>query len=118
MSTRHRGPSRAVGRGAQRSTIADTWTPVAEKRSRARAPALLHRDLDPIERIMRDEVDAATVRVIVDDAEALAEARAYCHRAMPYAGVASSPERGTPFTQPGNGNVMFHGRSKFDFRRR
>ena len=65
--------------------LADTWTPVADKRSRARAPALLHRDLGPIERIMRDEVDAATVRVIVDDAEALAEARAYCRRAMPHA---------------------------------
>ena len=58
---------------------------MADKRSRARAPALLHRDLGPIERIMRDAVDAATVRVIVDDAEALAEARAYCRRAMPHA---------------------------------
>ncbi|HLY06725.1 MAG TPA: Rne/Rng family ribonuclease [Rhizomicrobium sp.] len=65
--------------------LADIWAPVAEKRARARAPALLHRDLDPIERIMRDEVDAETSRVIVDDAEALAEARAYCRRAMPEA---------------------------------
>jgi ribonuclease G len=65
--------------------LADAWMPVAEKRSRARAPALLHRDLDPIERIMRDEVDAATARVVVDDAEAAAAARAYCRRAMPEA---------------------------------
>jgi ribonuclease G len=65
--------------------LAAAWTPVAEKRSRARAPALLHQDLDPVERIMRDEVDAATVRVIVDDAEAAAAARAYCRRAMPEA---------------------------------
>ena len=62
--------------------LADTWTPMAEKRKAARAPALLHRDLDPIERIMRDEVDAATTRVMVDDIEAMAAARAYCRRAM------------------------------------
>jgi ribonuclease G len=65
--------------------LADTWTPVAEKRARTRAPALLHQDLDPIERIMRDEVDMATTRVVVDDAEAMAAARAYCRRAMPEA---------------------------------
>jgi ribonuclease G len=65
--------------------LADTWAPVVEKRSRARAPALLHLDLDPIERIMRDEVDAATARVLVDDPEAMTAARAYCRRAMPAA---------------------------------
>jgi ribonuclease G len=65
--------------------LADTWAPVMERRSRARSPALLHQDLDPIERIMRDEVDAATARVLVDDAEAVAAARAYCRRAMPEA---------------------------------
>jgi len=34
---------------------------------------------------MRDEVDAATSRVLIDDPEALAVARAYCRRAMPEA---------------------------------
>jgi len=63
--------------------LADIWAPVAEKRTRASAPALLHRDLDPIERIMRDEVDAATTRVIVDDRDAFAAAAAYCQSAMP-----------------------------------
>jgi ribonuclease G len=65
--------------------LADTWAPVVEKRAHAQAPALLHLDLDPIERIMRDEVDAATTRVMVDDVEAMAAARAYCRRAMPEA---------------------------------
>jgi ribonuclease G len=76
--------------------LADIWAPVADRRGRLRAPALLHRDLDPIERIMRDEVDAATVRVIVDDVEAMAGARAYCRRAMPEA-----EERLEPFEGPG-----------------
>jgi len=65
--------------------LCEAWLPVAEKRKTARAPALLYRDIDPIARTMRDEVDAATARVIVDDGEALAAARAYCRRAMPEA---------------------------------
>lgn len=65
--------------------LAEAWLPVAVKRKSARAPATLHHDLDPIERMMRDEVDAATTRVIIDDQEALAAARAYCRRAMPEA---------------------------------
>ncbi|HEX3430649.1 MAG TPA: Rne/Rng family ribonuclease [Rhizomicrobium sp.] len=65
--------------------LAESWAPVVEKRARGRAPALLHQDLDPIERIMRDEVDAVTARVIVDDAEAMAAAGSYCRRAMPAA---------------------------------
>jgi len=65
--------------------LADAWEPVVERRARAQPPALLHQDLDPVERIMRDEVDAATTRVMVDDIEAMAAARAYCRRAMPAA---------------------------------
>jgi ribonuclease G len=46
---------------------------------------MLHQELDPIERVMRDEVDADTTCVIIDDMTALAAARAYCRRAMPEA---------------------------------
>jgi ribonuclease G len=53
------------------------------KRQQARAPATLYHDLDPVERTMRDEVDAQTARVLIDDREALEAARAYCRRAMP-----------------------------------
>jgi len=63
--------------------LAEAWLPVTERRKSLRAPATLHHDLDPVERTMRDEVDAATSRVIVDDREALAAARAYCRRAIP-----------------------------------
>lgn len=65
--------------------LAEAWLPVAATRKSACAPATLHHDLDPIERMMRDEVDAATSRVLIDDQEALAAARAYCRRAMPEA---------------------------------
>jgi ribonuclease G len=65
--------------------LGEAWLPVANKRKVARAPATLHQDLEPIARMMRDEVDAATTRVLIDDTEALAAARAYCRRAMPEA---------------------------------
>jgi ribonuclease G len=65
--------------------LAEAWRPVMAKRQIARAPATLYHDLDPIERIMRDEVDAQTSRVVIDDREAAEAARAYCRRAMPEA---------------------------------
>jgi len=65
--------------------LAQAWLPVAARRQQAHAPATLYHDLDPVERAMRDEVDAQTVRVVMDDREALEAARAYCRRAMPEA---------------------------------
>jgi ribonuclease G len=65
--------------------LAEAWRPVAAKRKNARAPATLYHDLDPVERLLRDEVDAQTTRVLIDDREALEAARAYCRRAMPEA---------------------------------
>ncbi|HEX3653469.1 MAG TPA: Rne/Rng family ribonuclease [Rhizomicrobium sp.] len=65
--------------------LAEVWRPVIEKRKQARAPATLYHDLDPIERTMRDEVDAQTRRVLIDDYAALQAALAYCRRAMPEA---------------------------------
>ncbi len=63
--------------------LAETWRPVMARRQQATSPATLYHDLDPVERTMRDEVDAATTRVLIDDAEAADAARAYCRRAMP-----------------------------------
>lgn len=63
--------------------LGEAWAPVLEKRKSARAPAVLHQDIEPIARMMRDEVDAATGRVLIDDSEALVAARDYCRRAMP-----------------------------------
>jgi ribonuclease G len=65
--------------------LAHTWQPVLDKRQNARAPATLYHDLDPVERTMRDEVNADTTRVLIDGREALEAARAYCRRTMPEA---------------------------------
>ncbi|MGH6872918.1 MAG: Rne/Rng family ribonuclease [Rhizomicrobium sp.] len=63
--------------------LAEAWRPVMARRQSASAPATLYHDLDPVERTMRDEVDAQTSRVLIDDREAFEAARAYCGRAMP-----------------------------------
>ena len=65
--------------------LAEAWRPVMARRQSARAPATLYHDLDPVERTMRDEVDAQTGRVLIDDRESWEAARAYCRRAMPEA---------------------------------
>ncbi|HEY3637365.1 MAG TPA: Rne/Rng family ribonuclease [Rhizomicrobium sp.] len=63
--------------------LAETWLSVSARRKGASVPAILHQELEPIERVMRDEVDAETARIIIDDVTALSAARAYCRRAMP-----------------------------------
>ena len=65
--------------------LAEAWRPVMAKKQRSAPPATLYHDLDPIERTMRDEIDAQTTRVLMDDAQAFEAARAYCRRAMPEA---------------------------------
>jgi ribonuclease G len=65
--------------------LAEAWRPVMEKRQSTRPPAMLYHDLDPLERTMRDEVDAQTSRVLIDDGGSFEAARAYCRRAMPEA---------------------------------
>lgn len=68
---------------ADAERLAEIWRQLRARRRQAKPPATLHRDLDPIERMLRDEVDANTVRVLIDDREALEAAHAYCRRAMP-----------------------------------
>jgi len=63
--------------------VAELWRQVVAKRQSASCPSTLYVDLDPVERTMRDEVNAATRRVLIDDREAYEAARAYCERAMP-----------------------------------
>lgn len=65
--------------------LSEAWRPVMARRQEAKAPATLYHDLDPIERTMRDEVDAETSRVLIDDRESYEAALAYCRRAMPEA---------------------------------
>lgn len=65
--------------------LAEAWRPVMAKRQSASVPATLYHDLNPVERTMRDEVDAQTDLVLIDDREAFHAAKAYVRRAMPEA---------------------------------
>jgi ribonuclease G len=59
------------------------WRDIASRRKGAASPATLYMDLGPIERALRDEVDAMVSRVLIDDRESATAARAYAALAMP-----------------------------------
>src|SRR5258707_8690152 len=59
------------------------WRGIPPPRQGAASPMTLHMDLGPIERALRDEVDASVGRVLIDDRESVATALAYASRAMP-----------------------------------
>lgn len=63
--------------------LGDEWRAIQARRNMAKIPATIYHDLDPVERTMRDGVDDTTDRVLIDSAEAVAQARAYAARAMP-----------------------------------
>ena len=63
--------------------LGDEWRMIQARRNMAKVPATLYHDLDPVERTMRDGVDDQTSRILIDDPEAVAQARAYATRAMP-----------------------------------
>jgi ribonuclease G len=74
------GPAELLEDAARLSAV---WREIAARRDAAESPATLFTDLGPIERALRDEVDAGVDRVLIDDREGVAEARAYAARAMP-----------------------------------
>jgi ribonuclease G len=59
------------------------WREVAERRGSAGAPETLYSDLGPVERALRDEVDASIDRIVIDDREAAEAALSYAATAMP-----------------------------------
>lgn len=63
--------------------LAQTWQKICESRKTARPPVVLHSDLGPVERVLRDMETDDVARVLIDDAAALEQARAYCRKAMP-----------------------------------
>ena len=76
--------------------LAQDWQAILAARKKAKPPALLHRDLGPVARVLRDIVRDDTARILIDDAEAAEAARAFCRRAMPKA-----EERIALFAGPG-----------------
>jgi ribonuclease G len=65
--------------------LGDDWRTIQARRNMAKIPATIYHDLDPVERTLRDGVDSDTTRVLIDDSDAYAQARAYAARAMPEA---------------------------------
>ena len=65
--------------------LGEEWQAIQGRKRMAKVPATVYHDLDPVERTLRDGVDEATTRIVVDDPEAAARARAYAERAMPEA---------------------------------
>ncbi|HJO72943.1 MAG TPA: Rne/Rng family ribonuclease [Rhodospirillales bacterium] len=62
-----------------------TWAEIEGKRSSAAPPVRLYREQVPLRRVLRDETRADLCRVVIDDAGALADARALCERLAPEA---------------------------------
>ncbi|MGA7711554.1 MAG: Rne/Rng family ribonuclease [Rhizomicrobium sp.] len=77
--------------------LAQLWQSILAARKKAEPPKLLHRDLNAIERVLRDLVREDTARIVIDDAEAAEIARAYSRLAMP-----QSADRIVQFCGPGD----------------
>lgn len=69
--------------GADIAGLWDLWTEVAEEAKHADAPATLYTDLGPVERFLRDHVNAATRAVLIDDEAACQAARAFVTDHLP-----------------------------------
>jgi ribonuclease G len=63
--------------------LEEEWGEISAARKNAKVPSTLRRDLGPIERALRDTVHDGTLSILIDDANAVTRARAYCHEAMP-----------------------------------
>ena len=62
-----------------------TWAEIEGKRGSVAPPVRLYLEQAPLRRVLRDETTADLRRIVVDDAGALAEARALCERLAPEA---------------------------------
>lgn len=65
--------------------LGEEWRTILARRKMVKVPATVYHDLNPVERTLRDGVDDETTRIVIDDAEAAAQARNYAQRAMPEA---------------------------------
>lgn len=61
----------------------EIWDEIQVKCKTAQPCTLVHADLDPVSRSLRDHTDDDTMRVVIDDAKAFAEAKRYCLANMP-----------------------------------
>lgn len=68
---------------ADAQALAEIWREVRDSEAGSEPPSPVFKDLDPVSRTLRDYVGAETSRVVIDDAQALTEARRYAETAMP-----------------------------------
>ena len=65
------------------SYLRATWEEIEEKIGNIRIPACLYREFEPLRRVLRDETGPQLQSIVIDDAQALAEARRFCARLAP-----------------------------------
>jgi ribonuclease G len=70
---------------AEAAVLAACWWRLDREVPSAKPPALLYADDDPIRKCLREHLSGSVGRVLIDDGEALAGARAYAAEAMPWA---------------------------------
>lgn len=58
--------------------FAEQWAGLMDKRAQSQAPVLLHRDLDPVSRALRDFLVGDVEQVLIDTNEGLNAAKDYC----------------------------------------
>ncbi len=63
--------------------LEELWTEIAEDAADAEPPVCLYSDLGPVERFLRDHVNAATHQVLIDDAETCRAAQAFVADHLP-----------------------------------
>ena len=68
---------------AELAALTATWRQIEAKAKTVRPPMRLHRDLDPRMRILRERLNEDISRVLIDDAGAVADAKAWCRAHVP-----------------------------------
>ncbi len=81
---------RTAAAGAERDALAAEaaaqralWAGIAERRAASEPPALIHGELAPVARVLRDYGEAGLKRIRIDHRATLAEATRYCERVFP-----------------------------------
>ena len=73
----------AADLGRDIAYLRGSWAKIVEARGHARPPACVHRELDPLRRVLRDQAGPDLQRVAIDGAAALARAKAFCAHLAP-----------------------------------
>tara|TARA_B110000971_G_C19996616_1_gene494641 strand:+ start:274 stop:1521 length:1248 start_codon:yes stop_codon:yes gene_type:complete len=75
----------AADMAADMASVAGQWETLLAQAEDSEPPAVLYQDLGPVEKALRDLVRAQTTAVVIEDAESLAQAKAFASAHMPAA---------------------------------